>query len=107
MAGDPCPEFDWRIDIDALVFLHQGSACRGFVHRLAFRSLTGKTSPSPRDCMDWFGRHHPAFLLAADRKLKRGKPAGNTFSLTSRDIRRALEAVSDIPDISDVRRKMP
>ena len=91
MAGSPCPEFDWRIDVDALVFLHEASGCRGFVHRLAFRSLTGQTSPTPQDCMDWFDQHHPAFLLAADRKLRRGRPAGDTFSLNSGDIRRALE----------------
>ncbi|NML76902.1 hypothetical protein HHL25_22425 [Rhizobium sp. S-51] len=88
MAGTPCPEFDWRIDLDALVFEHRASGSRCFVHRLAFRSLTGEPSPSRETCIDWFNAHHDAFTAAAAAKAARGVSAGNAFNLNSRDIRR-------------------
>jgi hypothetical protein len=91
MAGTSCPEFDWRIDLDALVFFHQPSSSRCFVHRLAFRSLTENPTPSVEDCIAWFSSHHAAFDAAAAEKAARGPAAGQAFNLNSRDIRRALK----------------
>jgi len=103
MAGEPLPAFDWRADIDALVFDHGPEGGRCFVHRLAFRSLIGRQSgsqpesrPEPAACMDWFCTHHAAFAAAAETKLARSgaNGAGGAFHLNSRDIRRALEHLS-------------
>ena len=91
MAGTPCPEFDWRNDLDALVFVHRQSGSRCFVHRLAFRSLTENPAPSAEDCLAWFSSHRAAFELAADAKVARGPAAGQSFNLNSCDIRRALK----------------
>ncbi|MCO6177520.1 hypothetical protein [Ciceribacter sp. RN22] len=82
--------YDWRIDLDALVFSHPASGSRCFVHRLAFRALTKNASPTAQDCMRWFVGHRAAFEAAADEKAGRGPVPGNAFNLNSREIRRAL-----------------
>ncbi|EHS50620.1 hypothetical protein PDO_2350 [Rhizobium sp. PDO1-076] len=93
MAGELLPAFDWRSDIDALVFEHGPAGGRCFVHRLAFRSLIG-IQPEPGACMDWFCTHHAAFSAAAETKLAQSGATKGAFHLNSRDIRRALEQLS-------------
>ena len=82
-------ELTWRHDVDALVFQpswHEGSC---FVHRLAFRTMTGKIGPE--GCEAYFRVHRDAFERAARAKIRRaGLPTGENFHLTSRDVRRAL-----------------
>jgi hypothetical protein len=76
----------WRDDIDALQFAAgEGQNC--FVHRLAFRALTGLRDPSAADCISCFELNSAAFEAAAKRKIARAgdQHAGN-FHLTSRDV---------------------
>jgi hypothetical protein len=80
----------WRSDIDALAFAPEGHAGICTVHRLAFRTLLGRT-PGPGDCMAYFAAHERAFHAAAAAKIaRRGLGPGANFHLTSRDAARAI-----------------
>jgi hypothetical protein len=76
----------WRDDIDALQFgAGEGHFC--FVHRLAFRALTGLREPTAEDCLSYFDVHRAAFEMAAKRKIARaGDQRACNFHLTSRDV---------------------
>lgn len=90
------PAFDWRADIDALVFEHGPEGGRCFVHRLAFRSLIGP-EPEASACIAWFCANRAAFAAAADAKLALSAAAHGAFHLNSRDIRRALQRLAPRP----------
>ena len=81
----------WRDDIDALAFQPAEHAGFCMVHRRAFRTLL-RTTPAPRDCVEYFSAHQEAFLAAARAKLLRTAPPSNAnFHLTSRDVTRQLK----------------
>jgi hypothetical protein len=81
----------WRDDIDALSFEAAGHAGCCTVHRLAFRTLLGRT-PTPEDCMAYFKANEHAFRAAAGAKiLRRGLGPGVNFHLTSRDVARVAQ----------------
>jgi len=81
----------WRDDIDALAFQPGEHAGLCMVHRRAFRTLL-RTTPSPRQCVEFFNAHHEAFEAAARAKLKRTDAATSAnFHLTSRDVVRQLK----------------
>ncbi|WP_414471032.1 hypothetical protein [Microvirga sp. M2] len=84
----------WRHDVDALAFRPRGHEGFCFIHRLAFRSLSGEGG---RDiCEAYFRTNRDAFERAAQVKMSRvDMPAEQNFHLTSRDIRRALAMVAD------------
>lgn len=84
----------WRDELDALSFAvfsegkDHGAAC--FVHRRAFRILTG-SDPVGADCLDYYKANATAFQAAAWKKIDRQSiPRGRSLNLNSRDIRRAL-----------------
>jgi hypothetical protein len=80
----------WRSDIDALTFEPEGHTSTCAVHRLAFRTLLGRT-PAPADCTEYFKANEPAFHAAALAKiLRRGLAPGANFHLTSRDVAQAI-----------------
>jgi hypothetical protein len=80
----------WRGDIDALAFEPEGHAGLCTVHRLAFRTLLGRT-PTPQDCVAFFTSNERAFHTAAGAKiLRRGLVSGANFHLTSRDVAAAI-----------------
>lgn len=78
--------FAWRADIDALQFeVGEREFC--FIHRLAFRALTGLRDPTPEDCLFYFQENRAAFEAAVNRKIARaGDQRTGNFHLTSRDV---------------------
>ncbi|WP_295852928.1 hypothetical protein [Tardiphaga sp.] len=81
----------WREDIDSLAFQPDGHDGLCMMHRRAFRVLL-RSLPTPRQCEEFFLIHRDAFQAAADAKLRRAAVGpGNSFHVTSRDIRRQLE----------------
>lgn len=76
----------WRVDIDALQFaVGEGRDC--FIHRLAFRALTGLRELSAADCLSYFEQNSAAFEAAAKRKIAHaGDQSAGNFHLTSRDV---------------------
>jgi hypothetical protein len=81
----------WREDIDALAFQPDGHTGFCMVHRRAFRTLL-RTTPSPRQCIEFFNAHREAFQAAAHAKLLRNCVSANAnFHLTSRDVIRQLK----------------
>lgn len=84
----------WRKDIDSLAFRAGGHEGCCVVHRLAFRALLGAEA-SPENCLAYFRARRWAFAAAARAKADlKGLPADASFHLTSRDLRRVLEAVA-------------
>jgi hypothetical protein len=81
----------WRTDIDALAFQPGEHTGLCMVHRRAFRTLL-RATPSPRECIEFFGAHQVAFQAAAQAKLLRSKIITTAnFHLTSRDVIRQLK----------------
>ena len=86
-------DLTWRHDINTLMFRPDGHRGGCFIHRLAFRSLSG--SCSRESCETYFRENRDAFERAAQVKMTRGNvPTEQNFHLTSRDIRRALMMVA-------------
>jgi len=86
MASD---DLTWRHDVDALVFRPNGHEGCCFIHRLAFRSLSGEVGQDC--CKAYFRVHKDAFERAAGAKIRRaGLTTEQNFHLTSRDVRRGL-----------------
>jgi len=82
-------DLTWRHDIDALVFRPNGHEGSCFIHRLAFRSMSGEAGQER--CEAYFRVHQKAFERAAQGKIRRaGLTMEQNFHLTSRDVRRAL-----------------
>ena len=89
-ADDPT----WRDDVDALEFRPNGHDGSGFIHRLAFRSISGEVGQE--GCEAYFQAHREAFERAARAKIRRaGLATDQNFHLTSRDVRRALAEAGD------------
>ncbi len=87
-------DLTWRHDIDALVFTPRGHKAGCFIHRLAFRSLSGEGSRE--SCEVYFRANKDAFERAARAKIqKAGVSVEQNFHLTSRDVRRALAETAD------------
>ncbi len=83
-------DLTWRYDVDALTFRPSGHEGSCFIHRLAFRSLSGK--PEQEGCEAYFRRHREAFERAAWAKIRRaGLATEQNFHLTSREVRCALK----------------
>ena len=92
MAAD---DLTWRHDIDALVFRPNGHEGSGFIHRLAFRSMSEEAGQE--GCEAYFRAHREAFERAARAKIRKaGLAMEQNFHLTSRDVRRALTAARDV-----------
>ncbi|CDI12114.1 hypothetical protein ACA106_06085 [Agrobacterium pusense] len=82
---------EWRSDLDALVFLAPGGS-RCFVHRLAFRTLLGKT-PVQDDCLRFFRENSWSFLAAAEAHRETLPMKGRlSFHLTSRHIKQQISS---------------
>lgn len=76
----------WRDDIDSVSFRPDGHVGPCVMHRLAFRTLMGR-SPSPGDCLQLFAERRAAFEAAAACKIARRRLApAAAFHITSRDI---------------------
>ena len=92
MAAD---DLTWRHDVDALMFRPNGHEGSCFIHRLAFRSMSGEVGQE--GCEAYFRVHREAFERAARAKIRRaGLAMGRNFHLTSRDVRRALTETRDV-----------
>jgi len=86
MAAD---DLTWRHDVDALVFRPNGHEGSCFIHRLAFRTISG--DEGQEGCEAYFRIHRAAFERAARAKIRRaGLEMEQNFHLTSRDVRRGL-----------------
>ena len=84
----------WRHDVDALVFRPNGHEGSCFIHRLAFRSMSGAVGED--GCEAYFRVHREAFERAAQAKIQRaGLAPEQNLHLTSRDVRRALTETRD------------
>lgn len=84
-------DLSWRADIDALVFRPAGHGGWCAVHRLAFRALLGKRTPTPEECLAYAAAHFGAFEAAAAGKIaRRGYDVAASLHLTSRDVTRFL-----------------
>lgn len=82
-------DLTWRNDVDALVFRPNGHEGSCYVHRLAFRSLSGEVGRE--GCEAYFRVHRAAFERAARAKIRGvGLTMEQNFHLTSRDVRGAL-----------------
>ena len=92
MAAD---DLTWRHDVDALVFRPNGHEGSCFIHRLAFRSMSGEVGQE--GCEAYFRVHREAFERAARAKIRRaGLATEQNFHLTSREVRRALTEARDV-----------
>jgi len=92
----PADDLTWRHDVDALVFRPNGHEGSCFIHRLAFRSISGEGDRE--GCEAYFQAHRVAFERAAQAKIRRASvPMEENFHLTSRDVRRALTEAGDVP----------
>jgi hypothetical protein len=81
----------WCNDIDALAFQPGEHTGLCMVHRRAFRTLL-RTTPSPRECVEFFNAHQEAFQAAARAKLQHANVSETAnFHLTSRDVTRQLK----------------
>lgn len=79
----------WRAEIDALVFRPAGHGGWCAVHRLAFRALLGRRSPTPEDCLAYAAAHRGAFEAAAAARIaERSYGKAINLHLTSREIAR-------------------
>ncbi len=88
-------DLTWRHDVDALVFRPNGHEGSCFIHRLAFRSMSGEVDQE--GCEAYFRAHRAAFERAAQAKIRGGGLAmEQNFHLTSRDVRRALTEARDV-----------
>lgn len=88
-------DLTWRHDVDALVFLPNGHKGSCFIHRLAFRSMSGDVGQE--GCEAYFRIHRAAFERAARAKIRgAGLAREQNFHLTSRDVRRALTEAFDV-----------
>lgn len=89
-SGKMC-DATWRPDIDAVEFRPHDHSGVCMIHRLAFRTLIGR-SPDATACVMFFADNKPAFLLAAENKISQGKiEIHRNFHLNSRDVRRFLD----------------
>ena len=97
MATD---DLTWRHDIEALVFRLNGHEGSCFIHRLAFRSISGDVSQE--GCEVYFRVHREAFERASWAKIRTANLAmEQNFHLTSRDVRRAITEAGDPASLSD------
>jgi hypothetical protein len=93
------PSANWSEAADSVAFEPAGHGAECLVHRRAFRALMVRTSlprePLATDCLAFFGRNAAAFQAAAAAKIaQRALPPAARFHLTSRDVRRAMNAGS-------------
>ena len=96
MAAD---DLTWRHDVGALVFRPNGHEGSCFIHRLAFRSMSGEVGQE--GCEAYFRVHRAAFERAARAKIRRAELATEqNFHLTSRDVRRGLTEADDPVSLS-------
>ena len=92
LAGD---DLTWRHDVDALVFRPNGHEGSCFIHRLAFRSMSGEVGQE--GCEAYFRVQREAFERAARAKIRRaGLATEQNFHLTSREVRSALTEARDV-----------
>ena len=83
-------DLTWRHDVDSLTFRPNGHEGSCFIHRLAFRSISGKAERE--GCEAYFRRHRETFERAARAKIRRaGLATEQNFHLTSREVRCALK----------------
>ena len=106
MAAD---DLTWRYDVDALVFRPNGHEGSCFIHRLAFRSMSGDVGQE--GCEAYFRGHREAFERAARAKIRTANLGmEQNFHLTSRDVRRAITEAGDSVSLSpnlQTTREMP